>query len=400
MDDDERIGRRIAAARKSLDMTQQQLADRAKVSKSMLAKVESGHATASNVWVGAVARALGVDVGYLSGQPYMSNTADHAAVHRLIPPVRRALASWDLADLPRDIAPATLDDLANQVGQLHLWRQRTAYERIGEALPGVLTHLAIAAKTVASEEERTRAFSLLTMAYRAANTIAHKLGYTDLSLTALDRMEWAASKSSDALLVAIVDYVRAGALGRIGEHEGALRLLDRAISMIGERAKTDGAARAILGCLHMKLVVIYGSMANGDMVETHLGEASRIAEGTRDQLVYETVFGPTNVALHALSAQVDLCQPGKAMEVAQAIHLPEDMAKERGTYFYTDLARAHLLNNSPDKAIEALYDARSIAPLHFDNNATVRGTIQSIAAQQRRAHSGLRALAHAVGIQD
>lgn len=400
VDDNERIGRRIATARKSLGMTQLQLADRANVSKSMLAKVESGHASASNVWVGSVAKALGVDIGFLSGQPYTSGSAGQAAVHQLIPPVRRTLASWDLIDLPHDIQPIPLDDLAFEVEQLHIWRHKAAYDQMGAALPSVLTHLIIAAKTATTDTDRARAYSLLTMAYRAANTIAHKLGYTDLSLTALDRMEWAASQSADTLLVAIVDYVRAGALGRIGEHEGALRLLSRAMTSVEEAAKIDPTARAVLGCLHMKSVVIYGTMADAGRVYDHLQEASQIATGSRDRLVYETVFGPANVALHALSAQVDLCDPAKALGVADSVRLPPEMAKERMTYFYIDLARARLLNNEPDKAIDALYEARSIAPIHFANSASVRGTIQSIASRQRRANGGLRALAHAAGIQD
>lgn len=400
MDDSERVGRRIAAARKSLGMTQQQLADRAKVSKSMLAKVESGHASASNVWVGAVARALGVDVAYLSGQPYTTGDLTQVAAHRLIPPVRRALAAWDLADLPRDVAPAELDDLAAQVDQLHQWRHKTAYERMGAALPGILAQLSVAARGASNDRDRERAFALLAMAYRAANTIAHKMGYTDLSLTALDRMDWAAAQSADDLLIAIVDYVRAGALGRIGEHEGALYLLDRAMKLVEERARTEPDARAILGCLHMKAVVIYGTMASSDMVDAHLTEASRIAESGHDRTVYETVFGPTNVGLHALSARVDLGDPGKALSVAQSVNLPDDIARERVTYFYMDLARAHLLNNNPDEAIEALYEARAAAPLHFANSASARATIQSIAARQRRANGGLRALAHVTGIRD
>lgn len=139
----------------------------------------------------------------------------------------------------------------------------------------MLSQLTIATKEAESDQDRAQAYSLLTMAYRAANTMAHKLGYTDLSLTALDRMEWAASHSADALLVAIVDYVRAGVLTRIGEHEGALRLLYRTMASIESAAGRDDTARAVLGCLHMKALVVYGIMAKSDLVDTHLAEAEQ-----------------------------------------------------------------------------------------------------------------------------
>lgn len=85
----------------------------------MLAKVD-GSATASNAWIGSVARALGIDLSYLTGQPYTHGPLDQAAVHRLVPPIRRALAAWDLIDVPADVEPAPLDVLATEVRQLHV----------------------------------------------------------------------------------------------------------------------------------------------------------------------------------------------------------------------------------------------------------------------------------------
>jgi hypothetical protein len=213
--------------------------------------------------------------------------------------------------------------LAQQVSQLQVWRHATAYQKLGSALPGVLSQAMIATHTASGEHEREQAYSLLTMTYRAANTMAHKLGYTDLSLTALDRMEWAASHSGDPLLGAITDYVRAGALTRIGEHEGAARLLNRRMDSLRPN-ESDPTTRAIIGCLHMKVIGIYGSMADKDTLNAHYAEAKRIATETGgDRMVYETVFGQTNVALNALSAKIDVCEPGEAMELAQQTHIPK-----------------------------------------------------------------------------
>lgn len=398
MDESDGPGVRIATARKSLGLTQTGLARLAGVSKSMVAKVETGKATASSTWMGAVARALGVDVGYLAGQ-HAAGTPDQAAVHRHIPDVRRSMAAWDLIDVPEDIAPPSLDELAADVEQLGTWRRRTAYGEIGAALPRVLTGLSIAAQTLAAEQDRIRAFALLTMAFRSANTLAHKLGYPDLSLTALDRMQWAAAHTDDELLVAMVDYLRAGALGRIGEPRGALRVLNRAMSAIEGRVGTDAVCRAVYGCLHMKAVTVYGALADADAVATHLAEAGDLAHGLPDRVVYETVFGPANVGLHGLGALVDLAEPGKAMRVAASIELPDDMPAERRTYFHIDRARALLLSADPDGAVEALYKARAVAPVHFQNSSTVRGTIQAVAAQAYRPPAGLRALARSVGVQ-
>lgn len=79
MPDQERIGARIAVLRKTHGWTGRELARRAHVSYSLLAKVESGAAPASPALIGAVARALRVDVPRITGQPYEERTGGSAA---------------------------------------------------------------------------------------------------------------------------------------------------------------------------------------------------------------------------------------------------------------------------------------------------------------------------------
>jgi transcriptional regulator with XRE-family HTH domain len=70
MADQDRIGARVAAMRKTRGWSGRELARRAQVSYSLLTKVESGAAPASPSFVGAVARVLKVDVTRVTGQPY------------------------------------------------------------------------------------------------------------------------------------------------------------------------------------------------------------------------------------------------------------------------------------------------------------------------------------------
>ena len=70
MADRDGIGGRVAALRKTRGWTARELARRARVSYSLLAKVETGSVPASPAFTGAVARALRVDVSRVTGQPY------------------------------------------------------------------------------------------------------------------------------------------------------------------------------------------------------------------------------------------------------------------------------------------------------------------------------------------
>lgn len=122
--------------------------------------------------------------------------------------------------------------------RLGKWRRDTKYDEIGATLPGLVDRL-----LAAGAEHGEPAYALLADAYRAGNTLAHKLGYADLSLTAMDRMEWAADRSGDPLLVATSHYLRAAALTRIGAGKHALRLLDRTMSEVEPMIHQDPTRR-------------------------------------------------------------------------------------------------------------------------------------------------------------
>lgn len=409
MDEVESIGRRIAAFRKAQNLSQQQLADAAGTSKSMLSKVETGAAAGSTAWVGNIAATLGIDVARITGGPgyehdpggSMPSPSEHT--HRMLTDVRRALATYDLIAAPRpdvEMHDVDLGRLIEDVEQLGVLRRRTDYGRLAANITAIMGSLRIAEQTTTDRKQEV-VYGLLTNTYRAVNTLAHKLGYLDLSLTAIDRMDWAAARSGDELLPPMVDYLRAGALGRIGERRGAEQLLVRAIGNVEPAAAADDTARAVLGALHMKLIGVYGAMSDRDRVAVHHTEAARIAQLTGpDHVVHETTFGPTNVRLHALSAHIDLDDPAAALEVADGTELPAGMANERKTYFWIDRARAELLAGNPDGAIDALYQARAVAPVHFANSAVVKATITSIAQHQRRGSRGLRPLANSAGLRD
>jgi transcriptional regulator with XRE-family HTH domain len=390
MNSEDSVGGRIARIRKLRGMTQTQLAQEAGVSKSMVAKVERSHEAASTAFIGAVSRALGVDAARITG----GMDEEPESLHQLVPTVRRALATVDL--LPDDLEPESLDQLYAEVVRLGEYRRATKYQRIGKELPSLVDRLLVTAR-----EEGEPAYALLTGAYRAANTLAHKLGYSDLSLTAMERMEWAADRSGDPLLVATTHYLHAAALARIGAAPQAMRLLARTIDEIEPMVGGDDvAAEAVYQALHMRAGVIAATMADAESSDAHLAEAGIWAARTGERVVHETVVGPTNVQLHKLAAAVDLGQSRKAVKLSEATHLPDDFAKERATYFWLDTARAHLANADPDSAVTALYEARALSPEHFRASRTVRATIKTVAAQQRRSSDNVRSLANSAGLDD
>src|SRR5205807_9850174 len=102
-------GARIAHLRDQRNLTQQGLAMRAHVSRSLVAQVESGHKAASPAFVAACARALAVPIGALTGAANPQASEDQELRAR-IEGIRSTL---DLYDLPpeEDVRPRPLREL-------------------------------------------------------------------------------------------------------------------------------------------------------------------------------------------------------------------------------------------------------------------------------------------------
>lgn len=132
------IGARVATLRKLQGLKQHQFATKAHLSISLVKKVESGHAPASPAFAAASARALGVEVSALTGQPYDDTTADAAADHAAIPELRRALDSHDAPEIDGPILSAA--ELRAQFDDGESLRRRSRYSDLAARLPELLYH--------------------------------------------------------------------------------------------------------------------------------------------------------------------------------------------------------------------------------------------------------------------
>lgn len=387
MHQEDSVGANIARIRKQRGLTQSQLAIRAKVGRSMLATVEKGHTSASTVWIGAVANALGVDAAILYGSEEPEQLLD------VLPILRRALAATDLMD--PDLEPEPIEELRALSAKVAQWRKDTAYRKVVGVLPDLVDRL-----LVSGHVDGEPAYALLTDAYRAANTVAHKLGYSDLSLTATERMEWAATRSGDPLLLATTHYVKAATLSRVGATKQALRLLSRAMGDIEPLVDEDATAAAVYSILHMRAGTIAAATGDASTSRAHLAEAEQLARHFGDRIVYDTPVGPTNVKLYQVCAETDLGEAGRALEAARATQFPTRFPKERRAYFWLDTARAHLLAGDVDEAISALHESRMASPEHFRSSKAAKSVLKTAATQQRRASGSLRSLANYAGLSD
>jgi transcriptional regulator with XRE-family HTH domain len=397
MQDDASIGTRIAAERKLRGLTQQQLANRAHVSVSLLRKVEQGNRQVTHALVAAVSTALGVERNHLTGQPYRSGDRRLDAVHDLIPEIRRELVSYRLA--PDEDRPApTLTTLRAQVAAVSAARHAVDLSALGALLPLALSDLRAAAWP-ATGAQREQVMRLWAEVYYAARQFLHKLGYSDLASLVADRYEWAAEQAGDPLALALAGVFRAGELDAVADWRGARAVMVSTVD--GFEQVGDEAGLSVEGFLHLMAAYMAAHAGDADDTWSHWREAETLAGRLgRDGDAYRLAFGPTNVAIWGTALGVELADGGAAVERARRVRLTPDTPPERAGHHFLDLARGQLMNGDRAGVLDSLMTARRIAPQQTRYHPMARETVYALARSERRSSESLRGLAAWMGVPD
>lgn len=393
------VGERIRAARKMRGLTVQQLAEKARISKSLLEKIERGDRTPTGACITDLAKALHVGPERLHGQPYMNGAESDESVQAVIPDLRRIMLTYDSPD-DMDRAPRPLQVLAAEVETVSRMRQDGQYVPMGPLLPGLITELThVALDSTGSEQEQ--AFWWLARSYRAANSLSHKLGYHDLSITAIERVQWAAARSGDPLMEWIAGYLRLGAMLRQGTWASATRLMidleGRLTSHTGGRY--DDTTRGLLGSVVLKRAAALARERNADGAMRAVEEAEEIAAASRnvDGVYYETSFGPANIKIHEVHALRELGSDELAVERAAELDPAAKLPGERLSHHYIDLAAAQLGVGDREGSLATLQKARQVAPNHVRFHPTVRHTAAALVRLDRASHDSVAGFARWTG---
>lgn len=403
------IGDRIRMMRKIRRMTVRQLADETNISVSLLEKIESGSRSPSPGLVVAIARALHVGTDRLYGQPYMNGAEAEDGVQGVIPDLRRVLLTYDSPD-DMETPPRPLPVLAAEMQRVARMRQDGQYVPMGPLLPGLLTELGHVALSSSGEDQR-RAYWWLATGYRATNSLAHKLGYHDLSLTAVERVHWAADRAGDPLMQVAAAYLKGGAMLRMGTYGSARRLLDGLLDELErispEQSLTEPAT-ALQGAILLKLAILEARDKRPEHAAQRLREARLCADllGSGDSDHYEMSFGPSNLRIHQVAALIEEGDAEQALarlrEWGAEQDLPEweppaHLAGERSSHHHIDVATAKLATGDRAGAFRELKAARAIAPNHSRNHPTLRATAGTLARLDRGRDEEIAAFARWAG---
>ncbi|MDI5962935.1 helix-turn-helix domain-containing protein [Streptantibioticus silvisoli] len=379
------IGERIAFHRKRRGYTQQVLAGLVGRSTDWLAKAEAGRRKPPRIdMLAELARVLRVPLGELVGQPVLM---EDDRQQDDVPAVRDALMS------PRRLSrllfgPEAEAQLPSPGPTRELVEQRwDDYQagRLGNViagLPGLLqTAQELEDRAARSAGERRDCWAVSARVHHLAATTLAKIGESDISWLAAERAMRAADESGDPLVLASAARAGTHALLANGRYDDAMELGHTAAVWLSARVdQNDPAALSLLGMVHLRAAIAAARRQDRSTATSLLNQAEALADQLgSDENYWQTSFGPTNVVLHRLSAELDLDNISYVVEHGQieVDHMPP----ERGVSHRIDYARALALAGQGDRALAELRAAEDTSAQLVRNNPRVRDTLRDLIKQ-------------------
>ncbi|MFE2426985.1 helix-turn-helix domain-containing protein [Streptomyces sp. NPDC059373] len=380
------IGERIAFHRKRRGYTQQVLAGLVGRSTDWLAKAESGRRKPPRIdMLAELARVLRVPLGELVGQPVLM---EDDRQQDDVPAVRDALMSPRRlsrllfgpeaeAQLP---SPGPTAELVEQTWDDY---QAGRLGRVIAGLPGLLQTAQELEDRAArsSAAERRDCWAVSARVHHLAATTLAKIGESDISWLAAERAMRAADESDDPLVLASAARSGTHALLANGRYDDAMELGHTASVWLSTRIdESDPAALSLLGMIYLRAAIAAARHQDRATATSLLNQAEVLASRLgSDENYWQTSFGPTNVVLHRLSAELDLDNISYVVEYGEVD--VDRMPPERGVSHRIDYARALALAGQGDNAFAELLTAERASPQLVRNNPRVRDTLRDLIRQ-------------------
>ncbi|AYF73085.1 XRE family transcriptional regulator [Nocardia yunnanensis] len=403
------LGARVAELRRRRGLSQKELGAAIRRSESWVSQVERDVLPVERLSVlQRLADVLGVAVRDLRPEAAEPMAADRGDGHRpgaaVFERLRLLLTGHPALDqlfgdetdrsLARDAA-VKLEELQERVDLVWQLAHESRLVDVGSSLLELIPDLEHAARSSATQ--RPEVLTQLSRAYQVAATAFTRQEEVDAAWIAADRALSAAEESGDALSVVAGTYRMAQAFLRLQRLEQAEQAARVSVAALAAQAASEQPRPEVLslyGSLQLMLAVIAATDGNRTAARAGLSAArtaaDRLGEGRND---FDTEFGPTGVAVHAVAVAVELGDAGEALDIARTVDVSV-LSPERQARFLVDLARAHAQRRQASEALDALLTAERLTPelVHTDHRAreVVRDLLQFAG---RRPADELRELA-------
>jgi transcriptional regulator with XRE-family HTH domain len=358
------------------------------ISPDYLSQIERGLKVPSLPILYALAQELGVPAAaLLSEQPpveaEVTDTAEAA--------VGRALLGYGPARSAQPVPAAVLRERVESA-----WENwQTAGDRFTKAadtLPGLVAdveHATRAARSGTDAAERRAVLRTAADLYCLLRSYLRRTGRVDLATLAADRAMRAAEDADDPLRIAAAQWNLGHVLLAAGQPGEAEELALQAAEQVSA-ARIPEVERAAMGGA-LQLVAVVGAARRRrwwdarERLHEHAAQAARLVPD--DSNIGWTVFGPTNVALHALSIEMEAGETGEALHTADAIDTSPLPSLEREFTFGLEVAACHSQRRDDAAVLLALIGLEAIAPEDLARTPLARQLVLTVIRRARAMHA-------------
>ncbi|MDT0435592.1 MULTISPECIES: helix-turn-helix domain-containing protein [Streptomyces] len=370
------------------------------ISPDYLSQIERGLKIPSLPILYLLAQELGVPAAaLLSEQAPADESADDTAETS----VGRALLGYGPA---RSAAPVAAAELREHVeAAWHSWQ--TAADRFTQAastLPSLVAdveHAVRAARAGTDADERRAVLRAAADLYCLLRSYLRRTGRVDLATLAADRAMRAAEDADDPLRIAAAQWNLGHVLLAAGQPGEAEELALRAAEQVATARLPEVQKAAMGGAL--QLVAVVGAArrrqwweARERLTEKAAPAARRVGDASN---IGWTVFGPTNIALHALSIDMEAGETGEALHTADAIDTSGVPSLERAFTFGLEVAACHSQRRDDASVLLTLLGLEAVAPEDLARTPLARHLVLTVIRRARAMQARqAEALAKRIGL--
>ncbi|MFI5781610.1 helix-turn-helix domain-containing protein [Nocardia sp. NPDC051570] len=345
-----RTGERIQILRERKGLSRPVLAGLAGMSGSWLKGIERGTRLpprlpllvklAEALAVGDVVVLAGTDMD-LGGSVSLPVMSFARVPHDAVPAIREAVRD-PLLVVPRaDIDVAALS--SRTADAWHLWHQSAQHRTdVGRILPRLVTDARIAARSATADEHRT-ANAVLADVYALVQHVIVWASEQELVWMAADRAMIAAQEADSPLALAGAAWTLGMVQRGAGDSDGALTLATDAAALLAPRLESGSdELRGMYGALQLHAATTTARAGRDGDAWRYWDTAHEVADRLGPTYYHPwTMFGASNVKLHAVSVAADLSKSSDARRYAETIDPDEIPSRERRGRLGVEIARAY-----------------------------------------------------------
>ncbi len=237
--------------------------------------------------------------------------------------------------------------------------------------------------------------------YFLLRSYLRRTGRVDLSMLAADRAMRAAEDADDPLRIAAAQWNLGHVLLAVGDPDGAEQVVLKGAEQLAPHAEArDSKCAAMQGALHLVSVIALSRRKDWWAARDRLRNivvpaAKQAGEGN----IMWTVFGPTNVELHAVSIEMEAGESSEALYRAEQVDPSTAPSMERSFTFLLEVGRCYDLRRDDSSVLLQLLQAEALAPEDLARTQLARDLVLSLMRRARTMHARqAEALAGRMGI--